>query len=82
MPYSDQTAQVVRMSVDKRLRRHGIGRQVLRALIASAKQQGYKRIVLETTSSWEGVVAFYLSAGFSITHQHDGDTYFALELEG
>ena len=80
VPRSDQTAEVVRMSVAKAFRRHGIGRQILKALTEAAKQQGYKRIILETTSAWYEVIAFYLNAGFQITHEQEGDTYLGLQI--
>lgn len=81
-PRSNQVAEIVRMSVAQNFRRHGIGRQILRALIEAAQQRGFEQVVLETTSGWSDVVTFYLSYGFCITHEQDGDTYFALEISG
>jgi len=80
LPHSGRAAQIVRMSVAKPFRRRSVGRQILQALIAEAKQRGHRQVVLETTSTWQEVIAFYLQAGFLITHQRDGDTYFVLEL--
>ncbi len=79
-PHDAQTAEVVRMSVDKTLRRQGIGRAVLQALISEARAGGFQRVILETTAAWEEVVRFYLDFGFHITHYQDEDVYFVLEL--
>ena len=73
-------ARVVRMSVDRRRRRSGIGRRILNALLDQARSQGYHRIVLETTATWADAVAFYLRCGFQVTGCRDGDVHFALDL--
>jgi GNAT superfamily N-acetyltransferase len=73
-------AEIVRMSVARKMRRRGVGRQILQKLIDWAREKGYERVVLETTVTWSEVVAFYLQYGFHITHYQDGDVYFALEL--
>jgi putative acetyltransferase len=73
-------AQVVRMSVAAAMRRHGIGRRMLVELCEQARARGVRRLVLETTSTWDEVIAFYRAFGFRITHIQDGDTYFALDL--
>jgi ribosomal protein S18 acetylase RimI-like enzyme len=76
----DCEAEVVRMSVAADWRRRGIGRMILQALVDHARQAGYRRIVLETTATWQEVIAFYLRYGFRITHYQDGDVYFCMEL--
>ncbi len=79
-PVSDEEMEVVRMSVQKRLRRQGIGRQILEELCRRACREGYKKVMLETTAPWEGVIAFYKAFGFEVTHYADGNVYFVLEL--
>lgn len=74
------TAEVVRMSVAADLRRQGIGRMILARLVQQARSSGIRRIVLETTDTWQDVIQFYLRFGFRITHYQDGDVYFALDL--
>lgn len=74
------TAQIVRMSVAADMRRLGIGRRILVALCDEARARGIGRLILETTSTWREVIAFYESFGFRVTHEDSGDTYFALEL--
>lgn len=74
------TGRIVRMSVAREKRRHGIGRLLLDALLAAARQRGYRRIVLETTATWEDATAFYRRAGFRPVAERDGDLHFVLEL--
>jgi len=80
-PLSDDTVEIVRMSVKRENRRQGIGRAMLAALCHAAYQRGYRRAILETTASWQDVIAFYQAFGFEITHYASGDVYFALNLE-
>ena len=80
VPHGTQEAEIKRMSVAVHARRQGIGRQILTALCEQARRQGFQRVILETTSTWSEVIAFYLDFGFRITHHQDGDTYFTLDL--
>jgi GNAT superfamily N-acetyltransferase len=82
VPRGDGTAEIVRMSVVRDLRRRGLGRLILTRLVAQAHRNGARRVVLETTTGWQEVIAFYLAYGFRITHYAGGDVYFALDLEG
>ncbi len=81
LPAGPHTAQIVRMSVAAPLRRRGIARRILAALLDAARQAGYRRVILETTETWDEVIQFYLSCGFRITHHQDGDVYFEISLE-
>ncbi len=80
VPGPDGCAEVKRMSVAADLRRVGLGRRILTALIEQGRSLGCRRVTLETTSTWTEVVRFYLDYGFHITHTCDGDTYFVLNL--
>lgn len=80
VPKSNDTAEIVRMSVAANMRRNGIGRKILQRLCEHAKSNGYKRLVLETTETWHEVIEFYKKFGFQITHYLDGDVYFALDI--
>ena len=79
-PRTARTAEVLRMSVARGMRRLGIGRLILDRLVEAAKKAVYSQVILETTETWQEVVDFYLRCGFHITHYQDGDVYFALEL--
>lgn len=80
MPRQDGVAEIVRMAVDEGHRRHGIGRLIVDELAATAHCWGSARVLVETTTAWTEVVAFYLSCGFAITHtersQFGEDTWF------
>ena len=78
----DGVARIVRMSVAKRARRRGIGTLILCHLCEQARALGYRQIVLETTSTWKGAVAFYERNGFQVIGSRDGDTHFVLDLTG
>lgn len=80
IPRQDGVAEIVRMSVAKDVRRQGIGKKILSELVNHARQAGFKRLILETTTTWQEVVEFYQHCGFRITHCQDGDTYFTLDL--
>ena len=73
--------RIVRMSVLMERQRQGIGSEILRALLAHAREIGYTEVVLETTTSWESAVAFYMSHGFIPTKIQDGDQHFRWPLK-
>jgi ribosomal protein S18 acetylase RimI-like enzyme len=81
VPRQEGTAEVVRMSVAAECRRKGVGRTLLQTLVDHAQNSGIQRVILETTDTWQEVIAFYLSFGFHITHYQDGDVYFELMLD-
>jgi putative acetyltransferase len=81
VPRRNEVAEIVRMSVHKSYRRAGIGGLILQYLVEQAKASRFKNIILETTATWQEVIAFYLKHGFQITHFKDGDVYFTLALD-
>ncbi len=80
IPKDDQSGQIVRMSVDSKIRRAGIGRKILDELVRYAITTGFTSIILETTITWEDAIAFYKSYGFQPTYEKDGDQYFVYHL--
>jgi len=80
IPRSSESAEIVRMSVDHSCRRQGIGRMILQQLVETARHQGFRQVTLETTETWQEVIAFYLDFGFQITYHQDGDIYFSMDL--
>jgi GNAT superfamily N-acetyltransferase len=77
----DGTGEIVRMSVDRSVRRLGLGRILVDELLTTARSWSLERVVLETTSAWTDVVRFYESCGFTPTHVDGSDTWFELALE-
>ena len=80
IPEQPAVGRIVRMSVDPSARRQGIGSLILNALLDAARTLGYQQLVLETTSSWQGAIKFYLHHGFEISHHANGDTHFIRKL--
>ncbi len=78
LPVSAGTLQLVRMSVAKSYRRRGIGRCLLEQLLTAARAGGCKRVILETTHTWDEVIRFYLDCGFRVMHREGEDLYFEL----
>lgn len=72
--------RVERMSVRADLRGQGIGRRVLDALLDYAREQEWRLIVLETTSTWTDAVRFYTRYGFQVVEERDGETHMILEI--
>lgn len=61
------TAEVKRMYVEPDQRGRGVGKGVLAALEAAARQLGAKRLVLETGIYQLAAIALYRQAGFTST---------------
>lgn len=85
VPRDATTAEVVRMSTSSASRGLGVGRLVLDQLLGIARSWGATRVVLETTATWDGTIAFYERNGFRITHHEDGafgrDAWFERRLD-
>lgn len=62
LPQGDGVVKIGRMAVKRAMRGTGVGREVLRALMAHAKSAGQSRVMLHAQSSAEG---FYRRLGFS-----------------
>lgn len=80
VPEAEGIGRIVRMSVATQMRRRGMGTSILQRLCDYARAAGYRRLVLETTSTWEDVVTFYESQGFRRVGSWDGDTHFVFRL--
>ena len=80
LPKDNITAEIIRMSVAAPMRRNGIGKMILDQLCHHARSIGWKNVILETTETWNEVIAFYKRYGFQVTHYLDGNIYFALDL--
>ena len=65
------TFEVAKMAVAEPWRGHGIGRQLLRGVIAAARARGARRLYLETHHSLEHAIALYRSEGFQYLRPED-----------
>jgi GNAT superfamily N-acetyltransferase len=79
-PERDGAGRIVRMSVARDCRRQGIGTRILQGLLQAARRLGYRRVLLETTASWESAISFYVRRGFIPCEVRDGDQHFVLDL--
>ncbi len=82
LPEGAATGRIVRMSVAQDHRQQGIGRAILHALETAADRMGYRQLVLETTATWEGVIAFYLAQGYRPVGEQQGDLHFNKQING
>lgn len=68
-----ETVDINGVYVDPGLRRQGLGRQLLEAVIAYYLAQGQvQRLVLEVRQSNQGAVALYAGLGFQVIHRRPG----------
>ncbi|MEG9298267.1 GNAT family N-acetyltransferase [Mangrovibacillus sp. Mu-81] len=74
------TFQVVRMSVLKPYRKHGLGRRMLVHLEDKAQSLGARMLILETNKHWEDAIHFYRKDGYSVTHEDEVSCYFEKEF--
>jgi ribosomal protein S18 acetylase RimI-like enzyme len=80
----ESAAEIVRMSVAPMYRRRGLGRRLVAELVEAARNLGATRVILETSSRWTEVIAFYSACGFDVIGEQDGafgtDTWFEMQL--
>ena len=81
IPEDEYSRRIVRMSVAIRFRRQGFGHQILDHLLAIAQKAQIKKVILETTETWDDVIAFYRSYGFLIDEHRGGDFHMSLDIE-
>ncbi len=72
--------RIVRMSVNKPNRQQGVGQLILQHLETAAQQRQLKKIVLETTQTWNKAIRFYTANGYQIIGQRHGDLHFEKTL--
>ncbi len=77
---ADGVGRIVRMSVNRSIRRQGIGRALLDELVQRARQRGFHTLVLETTATWQDARGLYASYGFEFIEEREGDAHFQLAL--
>lgn len=78
LPEQEDAGRIVRMSVAREYRRQGVGQRILMSLLDEARQAGYRRIVLETTATWEGARRLYSRNGFRLVDVREGDAHYEL----
>ena len=76
----DETVSNVRPYLNRMVKEAGDHAEEDKKRLDEAYRSGYKRVILETTETWQEVIEFYKSFGFQITCFKDGDVYFSLDL--
>jgi GNAT superfamily N-acetyltransferase len=69
---SDEIGEVKRMYVRPAVRRRGVGRALLSALLDEARAIGYRRVRLDSTRFMVEAHALYRSCGFHETEPYEG----------
>lgn len=72
--YDERTAEIKRMRVHPDFQRRGIGRTLLAMLTEKAKEMGYTRLVLDTTTVQTASRQLYESSGFTVFKEEDDPT--------
>lgn len=72
-----KNGEIVRVSVDEKWRRWGLGRAITIHLIQKCKRD---IIQVETNTSWHSARALYESLGFEFSYEKDGETHYLLRL--
>lgn len=70
--------QIVRVSVSQHLRRRGIGRALVAALLEAARTRGIDRIWMETNDDWHDAIGLYRHCGFREFDRRDGCVFMEL----
>lgn len=73
--------RIVRLTVDRALRRRGVGRALMTRLLDEARRQGLERVVVEANSKWEDSISLYKSCGFAEYRRDDANTYLDVTLD-
>src|SRR5512136_2536736 len=76
-PFSEGVCEMKRLYVEPEQRGFGIGRDLALAAIKSAKQLGYRKILLDTLPAMRIAVKLYRELGF-----HDAPAYYPTPVEG
>jgi [ribosomal protein S18]-alanine N-acetyltransferase len=61
------TLDIVGIGVAPEHRRHGVGRALVRRVMASAEERRIAKVVLHVSTGNEGAVRLYTSEGFRVT---------------
>lgn len=67
-----ETAQIMTVGVLPASRRHGIGREIVRHLLAKARQQGSDEVLLEVRVDNDAAQKLYETEGFSLMGRRRG----------
>ena len=75
------SAEIKRMRVAPGYQRKGLGRGLLQALLDEARERGYSRVVLDTTTVQVAAQRLYESAGFTEVGRRPIDSFTVIRYE-
>ncbi len=75
-----QDGRIVRLSVARELRGHGIGQAIVTYLLDLARELGLHRIHVETNRDWYPAIGLYGHCGFKQLYADDESVHMALDL--
>ncbi|OXM82514.1 GNAT family N-acetyltransferase [Paenibacillus rigui] len=67
--YDNDSAEIKRIRIDQEYQRKGIGQLILTALEKSAKEKGYKRLILDTTIKQFPAIKLFERNGYKETNR-------------
>jgi putative acetyltransferase len=77
----DDTCELVKMYILKKVRGIGLGRMLIQRSLDYAKEAGYKKVYLETMPELKQALAAYQKLGFQYIHQPMGNSgHFGCDL--
>jgi GNAT superfamily N-acetyltransferase len=76
----EYSGRIVRMSVRRDARRHGIGQALVAHLLALARKRRYTRVLVETNNDWQDAIGLYTRCGFAEYARDDVSVYLELNL--
>ena len=62
--HDEGISEMVRISTRKDYRRQGIGQSIISSLVNTAREQGSRRIIVETNADWYDAISLYKRLGF------------------
>ncbi|WRP07179.1 GNAT family N-acetyltransferase [Rossellomorea aquimaris] len=77
---SQDTYQIVRMSVQSPYRKRGFGRIMLKFLEEKAHSLGARNLILETNKHWADAIRFYQNNGYIYKEEDEVSCYFEKEI--
>ncbi len=75
-----QEGRIVRLSVIRELRGHGIGQAIVTYLLNMARELSLRRIHVETNRDWYPAIGLYDHCGFIQLYADDESVHMALDL--
>lgn len=79
---AEDTVQMHSLSVDNRARRQGIGHTLVKALLKIGRENGYKKLYLETTSPQHDAIKLYDKMNFYLRQEKKFGNFLLDALSG